>query len=133
MEVCVTIECVSNASDSGGCANSSHDGPGLFCQKTLTLHERRKVLSSGTNQFRNSGLATCQPEMRTALNPFRSLPYIRMYGKMPRSFFLSCMLRIDRVSVAIRRCQSGRACRASTGRRHQSKAHWRGLRHTGGA
>jgi hypothetical protein len=51
-------------------------------------------------------------EMRTALNPFRSLPYIRMYGKIPRSFFLSCMLRIDRVSVAIRRCQPGRVCRA---------------------
>jgi hypothetical protein len=24
----------------------------------------------------------------TALNPFRSLPYIRMYGKVSRSFFL---------------------------------------------
>jgi hypothetical protein len=28
-------------------------------------------------------------EIGTALNPFRGLPYIRMYGKVPRSFFLS--------------------------------------------
>ena len=34
----------------------------------------------------------------TALNPFRSLPYIRMYGKVSRSFFL---VYIDHIVVAI--------------------------------
>jgi hypothetical protein len=47
--------------------------------------------------------------MGTALNPFGSLPYIRMYGKVPESFFLSYIghimaatrqLRMGRVSVA---------------------------------
>jgi hypothetical protein len=41
--------------------------------------------------------------MGTALNPFRSLPYIRMYGKVSRSFFLSSLFYIDHVMTTI--CQ----------------------------
>jgi hypothetical protein len=37
-------------------------------------------------------------QSRTALNPFRSLAYIRMYGKVSRSFFL---FYIDHIVVAI--------------------------------
>jgi hypothetical protein len=42
-------------------------------------------------------------ETGTALNPFRSLPYIRMCGKVSRSFFPFFLFYIDQVVATI--CQ----------------------------
>jgi hypothetical protein len=66
------------------------------------IEDRRLIWTNslpGNGQILKRWDEMMSAEMGTALNPFRSLPYIRMYGKVPGSFFLSC---IGHIMAAIR-------------------------------
>jgi hypothetical protein len=64
-------------------------------------------LVGSSTPFGTPSLGLCYESMSaetgTTLNPFRSLPYIGMYGKVSMSFFLFFLFYIDHVVVTI--CQ----------------------------
>jgi hypothetical protein len=66
---------------------------GVYAAALAIAQGLRKLLGR-----RGKGLFSA--EIGTALSPFRSLPYIRMYGKVSKPFFL---IYIDHIVTAI--CQ----------------------------
>jgi hypothetical protein len=76
---------------------------GIFNSLAFSLCTTTGLKLSSRTRLARQTHVQLSAEAGTALNPFRSLPYIGMYGKVPRSFFPSFLFYIGHGVAAI--CQ----------------------------